>query len=211
MNSPRLVAALVGFVLLDLTISALLLGFYHADGATFSRQTLVRQLEAKDVDLRRCGTDFVVIAAARATLLFAAAIVMLVQRRAASSWLQHATSAIVVSSASYAILKLLLFAENSEQLAFVGLYAHLVWTALASAALYALWTRLAQDVAAAVYGRSKKRDDAVAPSDAGDSDDVPADRASALDQIWRLLSYARYNGRYFLLGFAFLSIHSVCE
>ncbi|KAI6227749.1 Haf ABC transporter 4 [Aphelenchoides fujianensis] len=192
------------FILVDLLVAVLALGFYHL-GFEFSTRTLEDHLLWRQgFDALRSGGEFVCLALVRALLLVCGLVFL--RARIPLVAFSLVLTAVFVLSCSYSLLKILLFAEIDGQLAFPGVWLSIVWTLLASLGLFALWTfRLRYE---------QQSYDAVTQQDlqqAATPKEEPPVRLSTLKQIWKLLTYARYNGGYFYAGFLFLFIHTVAR
>uniref|UniRef100_A0A7E4VW94 ATP-binding cassette sub-family B member 9 n=1 Tax=Panagrellus redivivus TaxID=6233 RepID=A0A7E4VW94_PANRE len=226
MRSLLLVAVVsVVFIAIDVGVTLLSLGFYHAEGfhfnATALREQFFLQSPLRDYSFLTSGFDFFVLALFRVCII-AAGLAFVVRARLPPAWVLFFTG-IELTNMSYTFTKLLAFSEDANQLYYYGVWFSEVWNILAFAGILIVWQfvyrskPLIESVELFYVHAGRNADDVESLIPNGDSpgNTVTAvekpeeeDRLSTFKHVVRLLSYCHHHGRWFLAGFFFLSIYS---
>ncbi|KAH7693181.1 ABC transporter, partial [Aphelenchoides avenae] len=204
---------LVVYLCVDVLLTTTFLGFYQS-GFRFS-STLVHDKLFLAGGYHFCSSalEFFVLAVFRALILITGIFVSLFVANVPS--LPLFFTGLSICNASFSLIKILAFSEESEQLAFAGVWLNMIWNCLSFVTLHALWHFVicANRLSLAEFSHqslsSQSSDDAEPLVNNNESTEEPKEtRMSTLSHVLRLLTYCKYHSKWFLAGFVFLCIYS---
>jgi hypothetical protein len=123
------------YILFDLLVCALSLGFYHSNELHFDVSAFVAQFSSYTI--LQSGVDLLALALLRFGMLIVG--VHLLYTGKAIACYETVVTAMVIGTNSFALVKVLCFAESPNQLKFVGVWMSVLWTLGASGLFFGLW------------------------------------------------------------------------
>uniref|UniRef100_A0A7E4VA36 ABC transmembrane type-1 domain-containing protein n=1 Tax=Panagrellus redivivus TaxID=6233 RepID=A0A7E4VA36_PANRE len=214
------------YIVIDTTLTLLSLGFYHPEGLHFNKTVFYEQFIYQNplykYSFLTSGFDFFILAVFRSLIIITGLTFTILGQRPPKVPLFFA--GIELTNISYTFTKLLAFSEKAIQLEYCGIWYSEVWNFIAFVALWVIWKFIYRSKVLVIenddlfYVYVNRSDDDVeellANSDAnaglvGESD-LPEkeERVSTFKHVMRLLGYCHHHGRWFLMGFFFLSVYS---
>ncbi|KAI6190557.1 ATP-binding cassette sub-family B member 9 [Aphelenchoides bicaudatus] len=211
-------------LLFDIFISFFSLGFYHGDGFEFYSSTMFEQLGLlrHGFHFSKTGVEFALLSATRFISLLIG--ILIFKKRFYVDVFYQLLMSLFVCSISFSLVKILCFAETEGMLHFAGVWLHVLWNIGISVFFLAFLhhvvrlcegeyrpVKKTQTAQTATNEKKENGDVQDAQETKKQSSESAAIRESSITQIIRLLSYTKYNGKYFLVGSIFLIIYSTCR
>ncbi|CAI4228229.1 unnamed protein product [Auanema sp. JU1783] len=206
---------IVLYLLLDIPLTTLLLGFFSPSKEFHFDNVLKYLLFLDGYSFIDNPFDFVVLACIRALFLITAVVLIILHKEKVNTVLFTPVLIYTIFCYSYTLIKLLAFAEKAEQIRYWGLWYTISFSILSPVLFCCLWSwtiakkshhgnygRLVEDDAQSVSSQRRLFSDLESLVNTEDS------RISTSQHAWKLLSYCRYEWVWFASGFFFLNIYA---
>ncbi|CAJ0575506.1 unnamed protein product, partial [Mesorhabditis spiculigera] len=216
MRANIAVPAALTFAVVDAILSTLPLGLYHA-GWSFDANLIYKYLFFIDgYDFFTDPVDFAALSLVRIIVLVAGSFLWLFKKNELIRMLTMPVLGVAILCYSWVLVKLLALSENSEAIAWPGVWLSIVLTTLCSAGMVLIWyfVLAANHIPYERLVELAEGTTTASSTTANGAETTPEDpekRLSTLAHIKRLLAYCGNEWQWFSTGFGFLLIYSAAR